>query len=151
MCFFFSVALKKKDSFESIKKILGKDLFSLALQKKSTRSGKGKLRGRKYKSNAGMLLVLGKDEKLKVLLPTLRQKKRFVRIKIISEEHFEFKELSEGVNEELLSLLGSIDFGIFGVWILRDKFDEKKQEFLLRVSIKGKASIGEIVGRLRSP
>jgi ribonuclease P/MRP protein subunit POP5 len=80
----------------------------------------------------------GKDEKLKVLLPTLRQKKRFLRVKIISEEHFEFKELSEGVNEELLSLLGSIDFGIFGVWILRDKFDEKKQEFLLRVSIKGK-------------
>lgn len=80
----------------------------------------------------------GKDEKLKVLLPTLRQKKRFLRVKIISEEHFEFKELSEGVNEELLSLLGSIDFGMFGVWILRDKFDEKKQEFLLRVSIKGK-------------
>ena len=37
----------------------------MALRKKTVRSGKGKLRGRKYKSNAGMILVTGKDEKLK--------------------------------------------------------------------------------------
>ena len=57
--------LKTKELLESLKKILGKDLFKLAVQKKSIRSGKGKLRGRKYKSNAGLLLVIGKDEKLK--------------------------------------------------------------------------------------
>lgn len=59
------VSLKTKDLISSLKKILGKDLFELALQKKSVRAGKGKLRGRKYKSNAGLLLVTGKDEKLK--------------------------------------------------------------------------------------
>ena len=47
------------------KKIIGEKLFSVAIQKKEVRSGRGKLRGRKYKSNAGMLLVLGNDEKLK--------------------------------------------------------------------------------------
>ena len=30
------------------------------------RSGKGKLRGRKYKSNAGLLIVTGNNEKLKI-------------------------------------------------------------------------------------
>ena len=48
-----------------MKKILGNDLFNLAIQKKSVRAGRGTRRGRKYKSNAGLLLIIGKDEKLK--------------------------------------------------------------------------------------
>ncbi len=59
------ISLKTKDLISSLKKILGKDLFELALQKKSVRAGKGKLRGRKYKSTAGLLLVVGKNELLK--------------------------------------------------------------------------------------
>lgn len=57
--------LKSKDLIASLKKILGETLFKLALRKKSIRSGKGKSRGRKYKSNMGLLLVVGNDEKLK--------------------------------------------------------------------------------------
>jgi large subunit ribosomal protein L4e len=57
--------LKAKELVSSLKKILGENLFGLAVQKKSIRSGKGKLRGRKYKSNAGLLLVIGNKEKLK--------------------------------------------------------------------------------------
>lgn len=58
-------SLKTKGLVESLKKVLGNQLFDLALKKKTVRSGKGKMRGRKYKSNAGLLLVIGKDEKLK--------------------------------------------------------------------------------------
>lgn len=57
-------SLKTKDLLSSLKKILG-DLFNLAVKKKTVRRGKGKLRGRKYKSTAGLLLVVGKEEKLK--------------------------------------------------------------------------------------
>lgn len=59
------VSLKTKELVSSLKKILGEDLFKIALKKKAIRSGKGKLRGRKYKRNAGLLLVIGKDEKIK--------------------------------------------------------------------------------------
>jgi len=59
------ISVKTKQLISSLKKILGKDLFKLSLKKKSVRAGKGKLRGRKYKINAGLLLVVGKDEKLK--------------------------------------------------------------------------------------
>ena len=59
------VSLKTKNLVESLKKVLGNQLFDLVLKKKTVRSGKGKMRGRKYKSNAGLLLVIGKDEKLK--------------------------------------------------------------------------------------
>ena len=57
--------LKAKQLIESLKKILGEKLFEVAIKKKKIRSGRGKLRGRKYKSNAGLLIVIGKNEKLK--------------------------------------------------------------------------------------
>ena len=53
--------LKTKDFLESLKKILG-DLYSVAIQEKSIRAGKGKMRGRKYKQNAGLLFVVGDEE-----------------------------------------------------------------------------------------
>lgn len=59
------LSLKTKELFSSLKKILGEKLFEIASKKKKIRAGKGKLRGRKYKRNAGMLLVTGKNEKLK--------------------------------------------------------------------------------------
>ncbi len=59
-------SLKTKDLLASLKKILGKELFEVAIKKKSIRAGKGKMRGRKYKSSAGMLLVTGENEDLKI-------------------------------------------------------------------------------------
>ncbi len=58
-------SLKIKELLLNLKKIFGENLFNVAIKKKSIRSGKGKLRGRKYKSTAGMLFVIGEKEKLK--------------------------------------------------------------------------------------
>lgn len=57
--------LGTKDLLETVKNILGETLFPLAIKKRSQRAGKGKSRGRKYKSTAGLLIVVGKDEKIK--------------------------------------------------------------------------------------
>ncbi len=59
--------LKTKQILEELKIILG-NLYEVAIRKKSIRAGRGKLRGRKYKSTAGMILVLGNDEELKTKL-----------------------------------------------------------------------------------
>ncbi len=59
------ISLKTKDLLSSLKNILGKELVEVGLKKKSIRKGKGKARGRKYKSTAGALLVVGNDEKIK--------------------------------------------------------------------------------------
>jgi len=56
--------LKTKQIVQELKTILG-NLYEVAIKEKSIRAGRGKRRGRKYKSNAGMIFVLGKDEKLK--------------------------------------------------------------------------------------
>jgi large subunit ribosomal protein L4e len=58
-------SLKTKDLISSLKKILGEELFEVAIKKKTIRSGIGKVRGRKHKSNAGLLFVVGEKEKMK--------------------------------------------------------------------------------------
>ena len=57
--------MKVKDFTNFLKKILGEKIYEIAIKKKSIRAGKGKMRGRKYKHNAGLLVVLGKNENLK--------------------------------------------------------------------------------------
>jgi large subunit ribosomal protein L4e len=64
--------LKLKESLDSIKKILGEKIFEISLRKKTIRKGRGKSRGRKYKSNSGILIVLGKSEKMKTGAFTIR-------------------------------------------------------------------------------
>ncbi len=57
--------LSTKEFFSSLKKIL-KELNEIAIQKKSVRAGKGKLRGRKYRKTAGLLFVTGNKEDKKI-------------------------------------------------------------------------------------
>lgn len=57
--------LKIKDTLKALKEILGNDVYEVAIKKKAIRAGRGKMRGRRYKSNAGMLLIIGNNEKLK--------------------------------------------------------------------------------------
>ena len=57
--------LKAGDVFFGLKKIFG-GLDKIIFKNKELRAGKGKSRGRKYKKNAGLLLVKGEDEKIKI-------------------------------------------------------------------------------------
>ncbi|VVB83616.1 50S ribosomal protein L4 [uncultured archaeon] len=59
------LSLKVKDLILSLEKILGENLFEVSLKQRKVRSGIGKLRGRKYKKSAGLLLVIGEKEKFK--------------------------------------------------------------------------------------
>jgi large subunit ribosomal protein L4e len=60
------ITLKTKEILQAIKNILGEKIFKIASKTKTQRAGKGKLRGRKYKQSAGLLMVLGEKEKLKI-------------------------------------------------------------------------------------
>ena len=57
--------LKVKELVQSMKNIVGESIFPVAVKTKSVRAGKGKMRGRKYKKNAGVLIVTGNKEKIK--------------------------------------------------------------------------------------
>lgn len=87
-----------------------------------------------------------KDDKLKPLMPSLRTKKRFLKIQVESEYKFDFKEISEYLNENILKYMGGISYSRSGIWILRDKFDTKKQELVLKVSLIGKDDLIGVLG-----
>ena len=55
---------KTKELIASMKKILGENLFEIAIPKTKVTSGKRRMRGRKYKKSAGLLIVTGDDEKM---------------------------------------------------------------------------------------
>ncbi len=82
-----------------------------------------------------------KDTKLKSLAPTLRQKKRFVRVQILANKKFNFNELNKLLSDKILYFLGAIDYSNGGVWFLGDKFNFEKQEIIIRISTKMKAKL----------
>jgi RNase P/RNase MRP subunit POP5 len=77
-----------------------------------------------------------KDDKLKPLSPSLRQKKRFIKIKINSKNKFNFSYLSKELTDKLIYYMGAIDLSNGGVWFLKDKFNLENQELIIRVSTK---------------
>ena len=58
------LSTKTKEFLETMKKLFGEN-YEKILKKKQVRAGRGKTRGRKYKSNAGLLFVIGSEEKMK--------------------------------------------------------------------------------------
>jgi len=58
-------SVKTKDMIKMLNDIFG-DVSYLVFKNKKVRAGKGKVRGRKYKSNAGLLFMKGKNEKIKI-------------------------------------------------------------------------------------
>lgn len=60
------LSLKTKDFFAALEKILGSELMPIALQEKSVRSGRGKMRNRTYKKNSGMIFVVANNQDKKV-------------------------------------------------------------------------------------
>ena len=56
--------MKAKEFFVMLKNLFGEN-YEKVLKQKSVRAGKGKLRGRKYKMNAGLLFVISSQEKMK--------------------------------------------------------------------------------------
>lgn len=60
-----SMPQKTKEAIALLKNIFGA-AFNVVMQNKAVRAGKGKKRGRKYKSNAGLLIITGDNEKVKL-------------------------------------------------------------------------------------
>jgi large subunit ribosomal protein L4e len=99
---------KTKVFLQTVEKVLGEELFKVALIKKSVRSGRGKSRGRKYKSNAGLLFVTGKNEKIKTSMFDIKNadtlsvtdlaKGKVGRLTIYTEEAI--KDLSKKLGDE---------------------------------------------------
>ncbi|MBI4980854.1 hypothetical protein HZC30_04840 [Candidatus Woesearchaeota archaeon] len=70
------------------------------------------------------------------LMPSLRQKKRYVVFEIIAEKKFAIQEVRAAVDEALRSFLGQLGIGKAAPLFVEEKFDFDAQKFMLKVNNK---------------
>ncbi|MBW3015747.1 hypothetical protein KY330_04960 [Candidatus Woesearchaeota archaeon] len=77
-----------------------------------------------------------KKTKLKTLLPSLKEKKRYLVFEIKSEKKFDFKDVASAVLGSFKGLVGDMGMAKASVWLLPDKWDKKMQRGIIRLNHK---------------
>lgn len=72
--------------------------------------------------------------KIKPLLPTLREKKRYIAFEIISKQPVKtFIEVAKAITSAILSLVGELGMARAGVITIANTYEANKQRGLIRV------------------
>ena len=70
------------------------------------------------------------------LLPSLKQKKRYIVFEIVTEEKFSFAEIKEEVEHNLLLFFGQLGLAKAVPVLLKEKFNFEKQRLVIKVNHK---------------
>lgn len=70
------------------------------------------------------------------MLPSLREKKRYLVFEVLSDKKFNFQEINTAVWDATLAFLGELGASKAGIILLGDKWNQKKQRGLIRVDRK---------------
>ena len=65
--------------------------------------------------------------KLKILLPSLRERKRYILFKVISEEPINYTFLKEAITSSILKFYGELGFSKLSLKFLDERWNEKEQ------------------------
>src|SRR3989304_6462706 len=82
---------------------------------------------------------------LKILMPTLREKERYVAFQVISEETITYSDLEAAVWNTMLDFFGEYGTSKTSVWLIKNLYDEQKQIGVIRCNNK---SVQEILAAL---
>ncbi|MCK4521248.1 MAG: hypothetical protein KAU20_01650 [Nanoarchaeota archaeon] len=75
--------------------------------------------------------------KIKPILPSLKEKKRYLAFEIISKQKINnAKSVEDAINKTCLKFLGVFGMAKAGIMVLNDKYNSKKQRGLIKVSHK---------------
>lgn len=75
-------------------------------------------------------------EKIKAILPSLREKKRYLVYEIVSNKKFEPNAAEESIKKSYFSAFGNIDTAKAGLIFLNNRFDKEKQKGVIKVNHK---------------
>lgn len=67
-----------------------------------------------------------------ILPASMREKKRYIAIKIFGEEKVEFSQLVNAVWHSVLDLFGEVETGDINFWVVKDSWEEKEQKGLVK-------------------
>jgi ribonuclease P/MRP protein subunit POP5 len=86
-----------------------------------------------------------REEKLKILLPTLRKRDRYVSFQVISEEPIVYSDLEDAVWNVYLDFYGEAGVSKFSMWLVKSLYDEQKQIGVIRCNNK---SVSQVIAGL---
>ena len=75
-------------------------------------------------------------KKFKPILPSLREKKRYLAFEVIAKGKFGFEQVYEAVHSEIMGCLGYFGMAKAGIIILGDKWDSNKNKGIIKVNNK---------------
>lgn len=81
------------------------------------------------------------NEKIKPLIPTLREKKRYVSFEMISNKDFDFSSVKRAIFDEYKKLFGERGFAEAGLIMLQNKYFPEIKKGIIRVSHKKTESL----------
>jgi ribonuclease P/MRP protein subunit POP5 len=84
-------------------------------------------------------------EKLKILLPTLREKERYISFQVISEEPITYSDLESAIWNQLLDFYGEYGVSKTSMWLVKNLWDEKNQAGVIKCNNK---SVSQVVAGL---
>ncbi|MBD3249734.1 hypothetical protein GF336_06840 [Candidatus Woesearchaeota archaeon] len=74
-------------------------------------------------------------KRLKPILPTLKERKRYLAYNIISKKPISsFKHVEEQINAKSLEYLGQLGYAEAGISVLKSRFKPKLQKGIIRVN-----------------
>jgi len=77
-----------------------------------------------------------KQKKLKILLPTLREKNRYIKFQVASEEPIAYSDLEAAVWDAALDIFGELGVSQTNMWLIKNLYDDKKQIGIIRCNNK---------------
>jgi len=77
-----------------------------------------------------------KREKPKLLLPVLREKNRYIKFQVISEEPIGYADLEAAIWNTMLDFFGEFGTSKTSMWIIKNLYDKRNQTGVIRCNNK---------------
>jgi ribonuclease P/MRP protein subunit POP5 len=71
-------------------------------------------------------------ERLKILLPTLRERDRYISFHVISEYGITYADLEAAIWSTLIEFYGEYGLSQMSMWLIKNLYDEEKQIGIIR-------------------
>ena len=90
-----------------------------------------------------------KIKRLKILIPTLRERKRYFLIKFYSESDLEIDEIKNEILKTFLKLYGEIFSKLTSLKILENSYNKKEKTLILKCSVLAKHFVSFVLGKIK--
>jgi ribonuclease P/MRP protein subunit POP5 len=71
-------------------------------------------------------------EKLKILLPSLREKERYVKFKVVSEEPIQYADLEAAIWNIFLDFFGELGVSELSLWLIKNLWNGENQTAVIK-------------------